>query len=92
MLFNRISKCKLRLAIFLQTFDAWRYRVFMYTRYNSKLSGPAAQNPKNYKPLTPTDHRAYAMWTSHKNTAPHDYDKMDMFANLDEAQAGDYDY
>ncbi|KNC23856.1 hypothetical protein FF38_05633 [Lucilia cuprina] len=49
-----------------QTFDAWRYRVFMYTRYNSKLAGAAAQNPKNYKPLTPTDQRAYAMWTSHK--------------------------
>uniref|UniRef100_A0A1A9WCY8 Regulatory protein zeste n=1 Tax=Glossina brevipalpis TaxID=37001 RepID=A0A1A9WCY8_9MUSC len=63
-----------------QTFDAWRYRVFMYTRYNTKLSGAAAQNPKNYKPLTPTDQRAYAMWTSHKSTAPPDFDgKIEMF-------------
>ncbi|XP_013117076.2 putative mediator of RNA polymerase II transcription subunit 26 isoform X2 [Stomoxys calcitrans] len=75
-----------------QTFDAWRYRVFMYTRYNTKLEGAAAQNPKNYKPLTPTDQRAYAMWTSHKSTAPQDFEKMEMFSSLDESQATDYDY
>ncbi|XP_075160451.1 uncharacterized protein LOC142233424 isoform X3 [Haematobia irritans] len=75
-----------------QTFDAWRYRVFMYTRYNTKLEGAAAQNPKNYKPLTPTDQRAYAMWTSHKSTAPQDFEKMEMFSSLDESQTTDYDY
>lgn len=63
----------------------------MYTRYNSKLAGAAAQNPKNYKPLTPTDQRAYAMWTSHKSTAPQDFEKMEMFPSLDESQP-DYDY
>ena len=63
----------------------------MYTRYNSRLTGAAAQNPKNYKPLTTTDQRAYAMWTSHKNTTPQDFDKMDMFVNLEETQ-GDFDY
>lgn len=64
----------------------------MYTRYNTKLTGVAAQNPKNYKPLTSTDQRAYVMWTSHKSTAPPDFDgKIEMFSNLDETQP-DYDY
>ncbi|XP_016966156.1 uncharacterized protein LOC108035186 isoform X2 [Drosophila biarmipes] len=77
-----------------QTFDAWRYRIFMYTRYNSKLSMSETSDPKNFKPLTATDQKAYAMWTSHKHIAPQDYEKMDMFVPLDEATTAtnSYDY
>ncbi|EDW68894.1 uncharacterized protein [Drosophila virilis] len=77
-----------------QTFDAWRYRIFMYTRYNSKLSMSETSDPKNFKPLTATDQKAYAMWTSHKHIAPPDYDKMDMFVPLDESTTAtnSYDY
>ncbi|KAI8039396.1 uncharacterized protein LOC128259285 isoform X2 [Drosophila gunungcola] len=77
-----------------QTFDAWRYRIFMYTRYNSKLSMSETSDPKNFKPLTATDQKAYAMWTSHKHIAPQDYEKMDMFVPLDETTTttNNYDY
>ncbi|KAH8302086.1 hypothetical protein KR044_002529 [Drosophila immigrans] len=77
-----------------QTFDAWRYRIFMYTRYNSKLSMSETSDPKNFKPLTATDQKAYAMWTSHKHIAPPDYEKMDMFVPLDESTTAtnSYDY
>ncbi|XP_030372558.1 uncharacterized protein LOC115622680 isoform X1 [Scaptodrosophila lebanonensis] len=77
-----------------QTFDAWRYRIFMYTRYNSKLSMAETTDPKNYKPLTATDQKAYAMWTSHKQITPQDYDKMEMFVPLDESTTAttNYDY
>ncbi|XP_022218133.2 transcriptional regulator DEF1 isoform X2 [Drosophila obscura] len=77
-----------------QTFDAWRYRIFMYTRYNSKLSMSETSDPKNFKPLTATDQKAYAMWTSHKHIAPQDYEKMDLFVPLDEATTAtnSYDY
>ncbi|XP_018789698.1 PREDICTED: uncharacterized protein LOC108969442 isoform X2 [Bactrocera latifrons] len=57
-----------------QTFDAWRYRVFMYYRYNYKLSGSVTHNIKNFKPLTSTDQRAYSMWTSYKTTPPQQSD------------------
>ncbi|XP_068143401.1 uncharacterized protein [Drosophila tropicalis] len=77
-----------------QTFDAWRYRIFMYTRYNSKLSMSETSDQKNFKPLTATDQKAYAMWTSHKHIAPQDYEKMDMFVPLDETTTAtnSYDY
>ncbi|XP_032576045.1 uncharacterized protein LOC6610407 isoform X3 [Drosophila sechellia] len=77
-----------------QTFDAWRYRIFMYTRYNSKLSMSETTDPKNFKPLTATDQKAYAMWTSHKHITPQDYEKMDMFVPLDETTTttNSYDY
>ncbi|XP_033149435.1 LOW QUALITY PROTEIN: putative mediator of RNA polymerase II transcription subunit 26 [Drosophila busckii] len=77
-----------------QTFDAWRYRIFMYTRYNSKLSMSETSDPKNFKPLTATDQKAYAMWTSHKHIVPPDYEKMDMFVPLDESTTAtnSYDY
>lgn len=77
-----------------QTFDAWRYRIFMYTRYNSKLSMSDTSDPKNFKPLTATDQKAYAMWTSHKHIVPPDYEKMDMFVPLDESTTAtnSYDY
>ncbi|XP_020799981.1 putative uncharacterized protein DDB_G0290989 isoform X2 [Drosophila serrata] len=77
-----------------QTFDAWRYRIFMYTRYNSKLSMSETSDPKNFKPLTATDQKAYAMWTSHKHIVPPDYEKMDMFVPLDETTTAtnSYDY
>ncbi|XP_067646914.1 uncharacterized protein [Eurosta solidaginis] len=69
------------------TFDNWRYRVFLYARYNSKISGTDALNPKSFKPLTQTDKRAYHFWIRNPDTAPPDLEKMrNVFANLEETQ------
>ncbi|ALC43193.1 CG42676 [Drosophila busckii] len=69
-----------------QTFDNWRYRIFLYARYNSKLQDEDAQNPRNFKPLTRTDKQAYSMWIRNPDTAPPDLDKMrNVFCNLDES-------
>ncbi|XP_054733865.1 uncharacterized protein LOC129241512 isoform X2 [Anastrepha obliqua] len=70
-----------------QTFDAWRYRVFMYYRYNYKLAGSVTHNVKNFKPLTSTDQRAYSMWTSYKNTPSPQSDKADTFCKSATIQA-----
>ncbi|XP_017060139.1 nuclear transcription factor Y subunit beta isoform X1 [Drosophila ficusphila] len=68
-----------------QTFDNWRYRIFLYARYNSKLQDEEAQNPRNFKPLTRTDKQAYIMWIRNPDTAPPDLDKMrNVFCNLEE--------
>ncbi|KAH8275022.1 hypothetical protein KR018_011325 [Drosophila ironensis] len=68
-----------------QTFDNWRYRIFLYARYNSKLQDEEAQNPRNFKPLTRTDKQAYIMWIRNPDTAPPDLDKMrNVFCNIDE--------
>uniref|UniRef100_A0A1I8PF70 Regulatory protein zeste n=1 Tax=Stomoxys calcitrans TaxID=35570 RepID=A0A1I8PF70_STOCA len=70
-----------------QTFDNWRYRVFLYARYNSKISGEEALNPKCFKPLTITDKRAYNIWIRNPDTAPPDLEQMrNVFMNLEEAQ------
>ncbi|XP_053953995.1 uncharacterized protein LOC128860468 isoform X3 [Anastrepha ludens] len=70
-----------------QTFDNWRYRVFLYARYNSKISGADALNPKSFKPLTQTDKRAYHFWIRNPDTAPPDLEKMrNVFVNLEETQ------
>ncbi|XP_037818138.1 putative mediator of RNA polymerase II transcription subunit 12 isoform X2 [Lucilia sericata] len=70
-----------------QTFDNWRYRVFLYARYNSKISGEEALNPKCFKPLTLTDKRAYNIWIRNPDTAPPDLEQMrNVFMNLEEAQ------
>eukprot|EP00099_Drosophila_melanogaster_P012583 NP_001286905.1 uncharacterized protein Dmel_CG42676, isoform F [Drosophila melanogaster] len=69
-----------------QTFDNWRYRIFLYARYNSKLQDEEAQNPRNFKPLTRTDKQAYIMWIRNPDTAPPDLDKMrNVFCNLEES-------
>ncbi|TDG53223.1 hypothetical protein AWZ03_000038 [Drosophila navojoa] len=69
-----------------QTFDNWRYRIFLYARYNSKLQDEEAQNPRNFKPLTRTDKQAYIMWIRNPDTAPPDLDKMrNVFCNMDES-------
>ncbi|KAL9909460.1 uncharacterized protein ACN427_004618 isoform 1-T3 [Glossina fuscipes fuscipes] len=69
-----------------QTFDNWRYRVFLYARYNSKISGEEALNPKCFKPLTMTDKRAYNIWIRNPDTAPPDLEHMrNVFMNLEEA-------
>ncbi|XP_022218131.2 AP2-associated protein kinase 1 isoform X1 [Drosophila obscura] len=71
-----------------QTFDNWRYRIFLYARYNSKLQDEEAQNPRNFKPLTRTDKQAYIMWIRNPDTAPPDLDKMrNVFCNLEETTA-----
>ncbi|KAH8263793.1 hypothetical protein KR038_004643 [Drosophila bunnanda] len=71
-----------------QTFDNWRYRIFLYARYNSKLQDEEAQNPRNFKPLTRTDKQAYIMWIRNPDTAPPDLDKMrNVFCNLEETAA-----
>ncbi|EDV38759.2 uncharacterized protein Dana_GF24840, isoform B [Drosophila ananassae] len=68
-----------------QTFDNWRYRIFLYARYNSKLQDEEAQNPRNFKPLTRTDKQAYIMWIRNPDTAPPDLDKMrNVFCNMEE--------
>ncbi|XP_065360476.1 putative uncharacterized protein DDB_G0271606 isoform X3 [Calliphora vicina] len=70
-----------------QTFDNWRYRVFLYARYNSKISGEEDLNPKCFKPLTLTDKRAYNIWIRNPDTAPPDLEQMrNVFMNLEEAQ------
>ncbi|XP_061388202.1 putative uncharacterized protein DDB_G0271606 [Musca vetustissima] len=70
-----------------QTFDNWRYRVFLYARYNSKITGEEALNPKCFKPLTLTDKRAYNIWIRNPDTAPPDLEHMrNVFMNLEEAQ------
>ncbi|XP_012158043.1 uncharacterized protein LOC101461444 isoform X1 [Ceratitis capitata] len=74
-----------------QTFDAWRYRVFMYYRYNYKLAGSVTHNVKNFKPLTSTDQRAYSMWTSYKSTPPQQADKPDPFCKSETVQTN-YNY
>lgn len=63
----------------------------MYTRYNSKLASTGAESVKAYKPLTITDQRAYAMWTSHKSVMPPEFEKMTMFSHLDDSSP-DYGY
>ncbi|XP_060656192.1 GATA zinc finger domain-containing protein 10 isoform X2 [Drosophila nasuta] len=69
-----------------QTFDNWRYRIFLYARYNSKLQDEEAQNPRNFKPLTRTDKQAYNMWIRNSDTAPPDLDKMrNVFCNMEES-------
>ncbi|XP_034483609.1 putative uncharacterized protein DDB_G0288537 isoform X2 [Drosophila innubila] len=69
-----------------QTFDNWRYRIFLYARYNSKLQDEEAQNPRNFKPLTRTDKQAYNMWIRNPDTAPPDLDKMrNVFCNMEES-------
>ncbi|XP_067646915.1 uncharacterized protein [Eurosta solidaginis] len=74
-----------------QTFDAWRYRVFMYYRYNYKLAGSVTHNVKNFKPLTATDQRAYTMWTSYKNTPPEQSDKPETYCKTETINAS-YNY
>ncbi|XP_011183714.1 uncharacterized protein LOC105212976 isoform X2 [Zeugodacus cucurbitae] len=74
-----------------QTFDAWRYRVFMYYRYNYKLSGSVSHNVKNFKPLTSTDQRAYSMWTSSKSTPSQQSDKLNTFSKS-EIDQPNYNY
>ncbi|XP_004526881.1 uncharacterized protein LOC101461444 isoform X2 [Ceratitis capitata] len=70
-----------------QTFDNWRYRVFLYARYNSKITGADALNPKSFKPFTQTDKRAYHFWIRNPDTAPPDLEKMrNVFVNLEETQ------
>ncbi|KAH8380420.1 hypothetical protein KR009_010660 [Drosophila setifemur] len=71
-----------------QTFDNWRYRIFLYARYNSKLQDEEAQNPRNFKPLTRTDKQAYIMWIRNPDTAPPDLEKMrNVFCNMEETGA-----
>ncbi|XP_069967702.1 uncharacterized protein [Bactrocera oleae] len=70
-----------------QTFDNWRYRVFLYARYNSKITGTDALNPKSFKPFTQTDKRAYHFWIRNPDTAPPDLEKMrNVFVNLEDTQ------
>ncbi|XP_030372559.1 INO80 complex subunit D isoform X2 [Scaptodrosophila lebanonensis] len=73
-----------------QTFDNWRYRIFLYARYNSKLQDDEAQNPRNCKPLTRTDKQAYNIWIRNPDTAPPDLDKMrNVFINLEDTTQQD---